>query len=413
MNDPQHGSAPRIELEQQALEGLRVLELTDWIAGPYAGCLLADFGATVIMVERRDELSGARQMGGLEEGDDERSPYFCVFARNKQSITIDFTEPSGAATLLELIDTCDVVICSFKPGVLDRHGIGWSVISERNPGLILLEISGYGQTGPLRESAGFDRVAQAFGGMTYVTGHPEMAPTRAGLTVVDYMSGLWGAFGILVAIEERRRSGRGQRIDHALYETLLPMHRDSPVQYLRKGEVKERSGNYSPGFAPGEVFSSSDGIWVHLSANGDRAFQRLMTAMDAQDALKEPKYATPRLRDQNHLELHQRIRDWMNARTMDDIESTLVPAGVALGRLQNIEDMMTNEHIIDRGNYENHEHPIFGPIPAVAPIPRLSRTPGKISTIGPRLGENTDAILQDLLSYDNEKIGRLRSQGVI
>jgi crotonobetainyl-CoA:carnitine CoA-transferase CaiB-like acyl-CoA transferase len=401
------------ESEHLPLDGLTVLELSDWIAGPYAGSLLADFGATVIMVEKPGGLSGTRQMGGMVAEDLERSPFFCVFARNKLSITLNIAETTGAETLLQLIEKSDVVICSFKPGVLDRLGLGWPVMSARNPRLILLEISGFGQTGPFHEYAGFDRVAQAFGGLTFVTGHPEMAPSRAGLTVVDYVAGLYGAFGVLLANEERRRSGIGQRIDHALYESLLPMHRDSPVHFRMNGEVKGRTGNYSPGFAPGEVFESSDGVWVHLSATGDRSFKALMVAIDQPEALDDPRFATMESRDELHEELHDRVRSWLRERSIDEIERLLLPAGVALARIQSIADMMNHPHIVERQNFQDQFHPVLGNIPAVAPIPRLSRTPGRLTSIGPTIGSDTKQVLDEFLSYSEEEILQLRAEGVI
>jgi len=390
-----------------ALDGIRVLEVADWIAGPYAGSLLADFGAQVIIVERPDGLSGTRQLGGLREGDADRSPYFYVFARNKQSIILDFTTEQGRNLLLRLVEQVDVVISSFRPGTLERHGLGWDDLSTRNPKVVLLEISGFGQSGPLRESAGFDRVAQAFGGLTYVTGHAEMPPTRAGFGVVDYISGLYGAFGVMVALEERRRSGRGQRIDHALYESLLPMQLDIPVRYVLDGTIHERSGNYFPGYAPGEAFKSADGAWVHVSATGDPAFRALMKAIGRDDLANASEYASMPLRDERRDELHVILRNWVGERTVDEVEGVLRPAGAAVSRIQNIQDVMSHPHVQERGDFDLFEHPQFGDVPAVAPLPKLMRTPGTIRSGGPELGANTLDVLTDLLGVSYEDAERL------
>jgi formyl-CoA transferase len=392
-----------------ALEGIRVLELADWIAGPYAGSLLADFGARVVIVERPEGLSGTRQLGGMREGDRSRSPYFYVFARNKQSLVLDFTTQPGRELLLRLVEHVDVVITSFRPGTLERRGIGWDELSSRNPGLVLLEISGFGRYGPLSGKAGFDRVAQAFGGLTYVTGHPEMPPTRAGLGVVDYVSGLYGAFGVMVALEERRRSGQGQRIDHALYESLLPMHLDIPVRYVLDGTIHERSGNYFPGYTPGDTFQTADGVWIHISATGDPAFRTLMTAIDRDDLIHAPEYATMRSRDEHRDELHAIVGAWVAARTIDDAETLLMEAGAAASRIQNIGDIMGHPHVQSREDFSPFAHPKFGDLPAVAPSPKLSRTPGTIRSAGPDLGADTAAVLSELLGVSGDEAARLLS----
>jgi crotonobetainyl-CoA:carnitine CoA-transferase CaiB-like acyl-CoA transferase len=401
------------ERQPGALNGVRVIELADWIAGPYAGSLLADFGADVIIVERPQGLSGTRQLGGMHEGDTERSPYFCVFARNKRSVTLDFTSSEGRDLLLELVERCDVVVCSFKPGVLERRDLGWDTLSARNPRLVLLEISGFGQTGLLRDYASFDRVAQAFGGMTYVTGHPETPPTRAGLGVADFVSGLYGAFGVLVALEERRRSGLGQRIDHALYESLLPMGFDIPIQFALRNEVRERSGNYFPGYAPGETFQSADETWIHISATGDRAFEVLMNAIDRPDLVSETRFDSMKNRDTNREELHDIIRAWVRSRGIEEVETKLMSTGVAMARIQSIKEIMSHPHVLERRDFENCEHPSVGTIPAVAPLPRLSRTPGRIDSIGPGLGANTAEVFCGLLGLNEKRLEQLHALGIV
>jgi succinyl-CoA--D-citramalate CoA-transferase len=401
------------QAEAPALNGITVIELGDWIATPYATALLGDFGAAVVKVELPGSLVNSRQLGGFEPSDAERTPYFSVFCRNKRSVTLDFRSERGHELLLELLKKADVLVASFRPGTLERWGLGWDVLHELNPRLVLLMISAYGQTGPWRERPGFDRVAQAFSGLTYVTGSPDSPPTRAGLGVADFTTGLFGAYGVMLALFEREHSGVGQYIDHCLYESILPMLCEIPVQYQMHGVIRERTGNQYPNIYPGDAFETSDGRWVQISASGDGPFQRLAKAMNRGDLAENPKYKTLENRSLYPDELHQMVRDWVSEQSADELEKLLDEADVPACRIMSIAELMAHPQVIARENFVPFEDPAFGSIPAGRPTPRLSRTPGTLRSPGPRIGEHNEEVFAEILGLSDQVLSDLHQSGVI
>jgi crotonobetainyl-CoA:carnitine CoA-transferase CaiB-like acyl-CoA transferase len=398
---------------ESVFEGITVIELGDWVATPYATSLLGDFGADVIKVESPGSLLNSRKLGGFEPTDSERSPFFSVFCRNKRSITLDIRSERGHGLLLELLTRADVMVASFRPGTLESWGLGWEALHELNPSLILLMISAYGQTGPWSARPGFDRVAQAFSGLTYVTGSPDCPPTRAGLGVADFTTGLFGAYGVAMALYERQRSGQGQYIDHSLYESILPMLCEIPVQFQMHGMIRERTGNQYPDIVPGDAFRTSDDRWVQISASGDAPFQRLARAMDRLDIADDERYDSLEHRALWPEELHQIVREWVSSKTVDEVESVLDQADVPACRIMNIADLMAHPQVQARENFVPFTDPVFGVIPAGAPTPRLSRTPGSLRSPGPRIGQDNETIFTGLLGLSKDDLADLVREGVV
>lgn len=396
-----------------ALADIRVVELADWIAAPFAVSLLADLGADVVKVELPGTLSNSRTNGSLEPADRERSTNFATSARNKRSMTLDVRTPRGREIFLDLLRETDVLVESFRPGTMERWGLGWDVLEEANPALVMLRISGFGQTGPWREHPGFDRVAQAFGGLTYVTGHPDGSPVKAGLGVADYATGMLGAFGVMAALHERARSGHGQQVDLALYETVLAIQGRVAVDFLRDGKVRERTGNAVPGIAPGGAFAAADGRWLQISASGDALWVRLAHAIGRADLLDDERFATMESRSRHARELDAIVEEWVSARPAGDVERALHEAGVACSAIMNIADVLTHEHVDARGNVVTAADPVFGDLRMIEPLPKLSRTPGRIRQTGPRLGEHTADVLASRLGLDAAQIESLRCDGVV
>jgi crotonobetainyl-CoA:carnitine CoA-transferase CaiB-like acyl-CoA transferase len=395
------------------LADIRVFELADWIAAPFAASLLADFGAEVVKVELPGVLSNSRTNGTLEPVDPDRSTNFATSARNKRSLTLDVRTPSGRELFLELIRDADVLVESFRPGTMERWDLAWETFEAVNPRLVMLRISGYGQTGPWRDRPGFDRVAQAFGGLSYVTGTADGPPVRAGLGVADYGTGMLGAFGVMVALHERARSGRGQQIDLALYETILAMQGRIAVDYLRDGSVRERSGNAVPGVAPGEVFRTADDRWLHISASGDALWTRLARVLGRPDLLADGRFATKVSRSAHSQEINQIIERWVSARPAEEVQRLLHEAGVACSAIMSIADVLSHPHVLARGNVVAAPDPAFGELGMIEPLPKLSRTPGRIRHTGPRLGQHTEEILSARLGLAPERIGSLRRDGIV
>jgi succinyl-CoA--D-citramalate CoA-transferase len=396
-----------------ALDDIRVVELCDWMAGPHAARLLADLGADVIKIELPGVLSSGRTAGTPEPSDPSRRLDFVLSARNKRSVTLDIRTPRGREIFLELIKTVDVLVENFRPGTMERWGLQPEVLEAANPRLVMLRISGFGQTGPWANRPGFDRVAQAFGGLTYLTGMPDGPPVRAGMGVVDYGTGMLGAFGVLAALHERARSGRGQVVDLALYETVLSMHGRMSIEFFKHRVVWERTGNQVPGVAPGDVYQSSDGVWLQISASSDAMWGRLTDAVGMQELLHDERLATNSLRSKHAEVIDEVLRAWVRAHTADAVEGELSRHGVACSRVMNIADIVAHPQVIARGNFVSVPDPIFGEVDMIEPLPKLSRTPGAIRETGPALGQHTEEVLAGLLGLEASTISELRSQKVI
>lgn len=394
------------------LEGVRVLELTDWIAGPFAGAILGDFGAEVVRVEMPDRLDHTRHMGPLAEGDD-RSPTFMGMARNKQSVCIDLTAAAGAELFTELLGQADVLVTNLRTSRL--ADLGWPLpeLPDRFPQLVVLAISGFGLTGPWHDRGAVDRVAQAFGGLTYLTGDPDRPPTRAGLAVADYMAGWVGALGAVLGLVERSRSGRGQLVDLALYEPILSMAPQLLSDYVQHGQVAERTGNEIAALAPGGTFRSRDGRWLQISASSDVLFRYLMRAVGREELGTDPRLATAAQRHAARDELMGLLSEWTGQRDSADILMTLGEHGVPCGTVNSIADLVAEPQVAARGNVVELVEDGATGMRALAPLPRLSRTPGTVRAAGPHHGSHTRDVLASWLGLDEERIALLEKAGAV
>ena len=409
------------EAAQGPLRGYRVLELGNLIAAPYASRLFAEFGAEVIKVERPrggDELRRWR----LTRGD--TSMFWYLQGRNKKSITLDLRHPDGQALALDLVRRCDVVIENFRPGTLEGWNLGYAVLRAANPGVILVRISGYGQTGPYRDRPGFANVAEALGGIRHLTGYPDRPPVRAGISLGDSLAGLFGVVGALMALLHRERgrrdgdgTGEGQVVDVALYEAVFAMLESTVPEYDAYGTIRERTGNTLPGIAPSNIYPCREGKWIVIGANADGLFKRLMVAIGRPDLADEPRFADNPSRARASEELDAIIAAWASQHTLDEATAALVAAGVPGGPIYDAADMVADPHFAARDMFEAHTVAL-GPdearevrFPGI--VPKLSATPGGVTWPGPALGAHNDEVYRDLLGLRPEHLAALRADGVI
>lgn len=391
-------------LPPQALAGIKVIELGQLIAGPFAGKTLADFGAEVIKIEP-PAVEGApdgcggdplRQWRMLHNG---TSVWWQVQSRNKKSVVLDLRTQEGRDTARRLIDEADVVIENFKPGTMEKWGMGYEVLSQTNPGLIMLRISGYGQTGPYRERPGFAVVAEAMGGMRYLNAEPGRVPVRAGVSLGDTLAALHGAIGILLALQARHGSvspdapkGRGQVVDVALYEAVFNCMESLLPEFSAFGAVRQPAGSALPGIAPSNAYPCADGMVV-IGGNGDSIFKRLMIAIARDDLATDAELATNPGRVKRVDEIDQAIGAWTAARQVEQVLDVLNAASVPVGRIYNAQDIAQDPHYRARDMIlpvTTHDG-LTVEVPGI--VPKLSRTPGAITRRGPLLGEDTEAVL--------------------
>ena len=394
----------------QALAGLKVIELGQLIAGPFAGKTLADFGAEVIKVEppATDGTSGGdplRQWRMLHNG---TSVWWQVQSRNKKSVVLDLRTQEGRDTARRLIDEADVLIENFKPGTLEKWGMGYEVLSQTNPGLIMLRISGYGQTGPYRERPGFAVVAEAMGGMRYLNAEPGHVPVRAGVSLGDTLAGLHGALGVLLALQARQRSvsaaapkGRGQVVDVALYEAVFNCMESLLPEFSAFGAIRQPAGSALPGIAPSNAYPCADGMVV-IGGNGDSIFKRLMIAIARDDLATDAELATNPGRVKRVAEIDAAIGAWTAGRTVVQVLDVLNAASVPVGRIYNAQDIAEDPHYRAREMIlpvTTHDG-LTVEVPGI--VPKLSATPGAIQRRGPMLGEDADAVLGAVSSGPRE-----------
>jgi len=388
----------------QALAGLRVIELGQLIAGPFAGKTLADFGAEVIKVEppTAEGTAGGdplRQWRMLHNG---TSVWWQVQSRNKQSVVLDLRTPEGRDTVARLIDEADVVIENFKPGTMEKWGLGYDALSARNPSLIMLRISGYGQTGPYKDRPGFAVVGEAMGGMRYLNAEPGRIPVRAGVSLGDTLAALHGVIGILLALQARHASvtpeapkGRGQVIDVALYEAVFNCMESLLPEYSAFGAVRQPAGSALPGIAPSNAYACADGMVV-IGGNGDSIFKRLMIAIGRDDLATDPELASNPGRVKRVAEIDAAIGAWTGARAVSQVLDVLNAASVPVGRIYTAQDIAEDPHYRAREMIvpvTTHDG-LTVEVPGI--VPKLSRTPGAIQRRGPLLGEDTEAVLSRL-----------------
>lgn len=392
------------------LAGLKVIELGTLIAGPFAARILAEFGAEVIKIESPDGGDPLRKWRKLYEG---TSLWWYLQSRNKQSVTVNLKHPDGLEVVRRLVAEADIVIENFRPGVLEKLGLGWEALSAINPGLVMLRLSGFGQTGPMAQQPGFGAIGESMGGLRYVTGFPDRPPVKTGISIGDSIAALWGALGALMALRHKEvNGGQGQVVDVALYEAVFAMMESLVPEFDVFGFVRERTGNIMPGITPSNTHTTKDGKHVAIGANGDAIFRRLMLAMDRPDLADDPTLADNAGRDARRDELYALIDAWVAAHDEAAVLAALTAAEVPASRIYSVADMFADPQFLAREMLQTVKLPDGRDCRMPGVVPKLSATPGGTEWIGPALGEHTDRVLATL-GYDAGRIAALRAAGAI
>lgn len=393
------------------LEGIRVLEMGTLIAGPFAGRLLADFGAEVIKVEPPDKEDPMRNWGQSIDG---TGLWWPVQSRNKKSITLNMREKEGQELFQELAAESDVIIENFRPGTMEKWGASYEELSEKNPGLIMMRTSGFGQTGPYKKRAGFGSVGEAMGGLRHVTGYEDRPPTRTGISIGDSLAALFATIGCLTAIHERHSSGKGQVIDTAIYESVFSVMESIIPDYLLADYVRERMGNILPGVAPSNIYRTKDETYIVIGANADGVFQRLCEAMGEPELAEHSDYKTHEDRGKNMKALDYHIEEWTKSLSAEEALALLEEKGVPSGKIFSAKDIVEDPHYQAREMIVPVEHPDFGEFPMPGIVPKLSRTPGQIRKPGAStMGTDNEEIYGSLLEIDEENLENLRERRII
>lgn len=404
-------TATQTETKPHLLSGLRILDIGTMVSGPVACTLFGDFGADVIKVEVPERGDTVRDIGPYV---DDVCLYWSVENRNKRSITLDLRTPKGRDLLLKLIPEVDAVVENFRPGTLERWGLSYDTMKEHNPNLILLRISGFGQTGPYRERAGYDRIALAFGGVMGITGFPDRPPVKIGTSVADYQTALLGAFSLMMAIYHRdMHNGGGQEIDLAMYESIARFTDVLIPTYDRLGVARQRRGNTHFASAPGEHFLTSDGRYIILTISANAGFERLCHAMHRPEWLNDPRFVSHESRWEHVDVLNKAVAEWILSKPIEEICRILDEAKLAYSFIYSVADMMTDPHYLARGTITSVNDPKIGPIKMTGVIPRFSNVESKEIAPAPELGDSNEDIYGKLLGLSNEEIETLRREKVI
>jgi crotonobetainyl-CoA:carnitine CoA-transferase CaiB-like acyl-CoA transferase len=391
------------------LRGYRVIELGQLLAGPFTGCMLGYFGAEVIKIESPD---GGDPIRGWREVQDGTSLWWHSLGRNKKSVTIDLKSEQGIELVKQLINSADVVIENFRPGVVEKWGIGPEQFTASNPKLVYARISGYGQTGPYAKKPGFASVCEGMSGFRYVNGFDGGPPVRPNLSIGDTIAGIHTALGITMALLEREKSGQGQVVDVALYEAMFNLMEAVVPEYDGAGVIREPSGSTVTGIAPTNTYQCSDGKYVVIGGNGDSIFQRLMVGIGHPDLAEDQRLANNAGRVEHEDEIDQIIGGWCSARTVDQVLDVMQEQRVPAGPIYNVEDMFNDEHFQARGMFEQVE--INGkPLKIPAILPKLTRTQGQTQWPGPELGQHNDEVLKGVLGLTEDKLQELAKDNVI
>jgi formyl-CoA transferase len=391
------------------LDGIRVLELGSLIAGPFCAKTLADFGAEVIKIEPPGEGDALRKWRRMRNG---TSLWWHVQSRNKKSVTCDLRQPQGQEIVRRLARRTHIMIENFRPGALERWNLGWDALSAGNRDLILVRISGYGQSGPYRERPGFAAIAEALGGMRHVTGFPDRPPARPNLSLGDTIAALHGVIGALLALHAVKNGAGGQVIDVALYESVFNCMESLLPEYDAHGYVRSRSGSALPGIAPSNLYPCADGAYVLIAGNADSLYRRLMSAIGREDLRNDPSLARNDGRAAQMQRIDDAIAQWTRARTQSDVLAAMEAAEVPAGRIYTAADIAADPHYLARGMIEKITAADGEPLKVPGIIPKLSRTPGAIRTQAPKLGEHTDEVLHEI-GYSDAQIAQLREAHIL
>jgi formyl-CoA transferase len=393
------------------LAGLRLIEMGTLLAGPFCGQLMGDFGAEVIKVEPPGQGDPMREWG--REKAHGMSLWWPVVARNKKSVTLNLRVPEGQELARQLISKADFLLENFRPGTLERWNLSYEKLREINPRLIMIRVSGFGQTGPYAHRAGFGAVGEAMGGLRYVCGDPSTPPSRMGISIGDSLAATFACIGALSALYYRERTGQGQVVDSAIYEAVLNMMESLVTEYDKTGYIRERTGAILPNVAPSNVYPTRDGKMILIAANQDTVFGRLCEAMGRPELAKDPRYATHTARGAVQKELDDLISDWTRTVDANELEELMEKFGIPSGKIYRTPEMLEDAHFKAREAIVTTMHPKFGTLKMQNVAPKLSATPGGIRRPAPELGEHNEEIYGNLLSLSAEQRAELAARGVI
>ncbi|MCG8352857.1 MAG: CoA transferase [Chloroflexales bacterium] len=393
------------------LDNIRVLELGAFLAGPFCGQLLADFGAEVIKIEPPGKGDPMREWGRHRHNG--CTLWWPILARNKKSVTLDLRSAAGQEIARELALQSDILLENFRPGTLEAWGLDYETLRAHNPGLIMVRVSGFGQSGPYRDKAGFGSIGEAMGGIRSITGFPDRPPTRIGISIGDSLAATFAAIGALTALHQRGRSGQGQIVDIGIYEGVLALMESMIPEYQLTGHLRERTGNILPNVAPSNIYPTRDGGWFAIGANADAIFKRLAAAMGQPDLAGNPRYATHKARGENQAELDDLIAAWTVDFNADELQGLMDEHGVPAGRIYTAKEMLSDKHFAARQAIIGVADPLLGEVKMQNAFPFLSETPGGVDWTGPELGQHNAEIFTGLLGMSVERIDELREKKVI
>jgi formyl-CoA transferase len=393
------------------LDDIRVIEMGSLLAGPFCGQLLGDMGAEVIKVEAPG-MGDPMRIWGQEKADG-KSLWWPVVARNKKAVTLNCRVPEGQAILKEMVSKADILLENFRPGTMERWGLSYETLKEINPGLIMIRVSGQGQTGPYSKRAGYGSVGEAMGGLRYVVGDPSTPPSRVGISIGDSLAATFATVGALSALHYRDRTGQGQVVDSAIYEAVLAMMESLVTEYQKAGYVRERTGSILPNVAPSNVYPTSDDKMILIAANQDTVFRRLVEAMGRPEMAEDRRYSTHHARGERQQALDELIGDWTSTRSSGELIDLMEEHGVPVGKIYRAPDMLDDPHFKAREAIVRVMHPELGELAMQNVVPKLSLTPGSVRTTGPEMGQHNVEVYGELLGLSAPELERLSEQGVI
>ncbi len=393
------------------LSGLRVIEMGTLLAGPFCGQLLGDFGAEVIKVEPPGKGDPMREWG--QEKAHGKSLWWPVIARNKKSVTLNLREEAGQDLVRDLVRDADFLLENFRPGTMEKWRLGYDELAKINPRLIMIRVSGFGQTGPYAKRAGFGAVGESMGGLRYVCGDPRTPPSRMGISIGDSLAATFACVGALSALHYRERTGKGQMVDSAIYEAVLNMMESLITEYDVVGYIRERQGSILPNVAPSNVYPTKDEKLQLIAANQDTVFKRLTAAMQRPELADDPRYSTHTARGRHQQELDDLISEWTRTVTQDELVALMDEHGIPSGGIYRAPEMLIDPHFEARKAIVEVMHPEFGKIKMQNVAPKLSLTPGAVRSAGPELGQHNEEVYKGLLGLDDNRLAELHAQGII
>jgi crotonobetainyl-CoA:carnitine CoA-transferase CaiB-like acyl-CoA transferase len=394
------------------LDGVRVLDIATFVAAPFAAACLAEFGAEVIKIEKPGIGDSLRQLGTESDAGD--TYWWLNDARNKRCITLDLKQPKGVEIFERLVADSDVVVENFRPGTLERWGLGFEALRAINPGLVMLRVSAYGQEGPKRHLPGFARIAQAYAGLSYLTGQPDTPPLIAGsTTLADYLSGLYGAYGVMLALRSRDKSGRGQYIDIALHDGIFRFLDEFAAVYSKTGYVRERNGTETDSSVPHSHYPTGDGKWVAIACTNDKMYQRFVEVIGNPELADKERFGTRKKRVAERQVINRLVTEWTKSLPRDEVIARCCDGDVPCGPINSIADIFEDEQFTIRDTLVRVTDDRVGELAVQGVVPKLSETPGHIEHLGVALGAHNQEIYAKRLGLSDEELAVLREEGVI